>query len=66
MQNFEKAAPSSIAKHLKSATHYGKNTEQRTEELQADELIDCEVPGDSYYTQYGDTEQDMQKLFSKE
>ena len=66
MQNFEKAAPSSIAKYLKSATHHSNNVEQKTDELPGDELIDCEVPGDSYYKQYGDTEQDMQKLFSKE
>lgn len=26
---------------------------------------DYEVPGDSYYTQYGDDEQDMQRLIKK-
>ena len=57
MQNLEKTKQDLISKHTKTAAHHGKSTEKKVNELS--ELIDCEVPGDSYYTQFANDEKEQ-------
>jgi hypothetical protein len=66
MQNIEKNRQEPIQQYVKSAAHHGKKSDKQMEDFHADEMIDTEVPGDSYYKQYGDDETELQKLFSKE
>ncbi len=67
MQNYENATQDLITEFVKSSAHHGKpGADKKHEDINMDAMIDCEVPGDSYYKQYGDNEQELQKLFSKE
>ncbi len=65
MQNIEKNRQVSIQQYVTSMAHHAKKSDKQNEDFNADVMIDTEVPGDSYYTQYGDTEE-LQKSLSKE
>lgn len=66
MQKTENTKQVSLVDYLKSAAHHSKKNDKKNETNTSDTLIDCEVPGDSYYTQFADEEQETEKLFSKE